>query len=104
MIADKSPLDRIGPRSYLQNTSQTLRISGDQQRDHLGCFFSTLSWTDSQVLALHFAEGLSPWEIHVVLDIPLSDVHCRILRLRIYARQSLQASGNGAPQYLKLRS
>ena len=49
-------------------------------------FSQTSTWTDRQVLALHFAERLSAWEIHVVLNLSMSDVLCRIQRLRRIAQ------------------
>jgi DNA-directed RNA polymerase specialized sigma24 family protein len=92
MIADTSPLGHIGPQSLPTNKQGNLRLNTDQQNDRLGTFFANLTWTDRQVLALHFAERLSPWEIHVVLNMSMSDVLCRIQRLRKIARESIQAS------------
>ena len=103
MIADTSPLGRIGPPSLPTAPSGTLRLSPDQRNDRLGSFFSTLSWTDRQVLALHFAERLSPWEIHVVMNMSMSDVLCRIQRLQRIARKSLQPTIGSAPPKLSLQ-
>jgi DNA-directed RNA polymerase specialized sigma subunit len=96
MIADTTPLGRIGPKSTLNRANTpTLRLQNDHQPDRLGTFFSNLSWTDRQILALHFAERLSTWEIHVVLNMSMSDVLCRIHRLRKLARASIEASRGG---------
>ena len=103
MIADTSPLGRIGPPSLPNVPSCSLRLSPDQRDDRLGSFFSTLSWTDRKVLALHFAERLSPWEIHVVMNMSMSDVLCRIQRLQQIARKSLQTTTNSAPTKLMLK-
>ncbi len=103
MIADTSPLGRIGPKSMPSKKKQSLQLQTDQYDDKLGTFFSTLSWTDRQVLALHFAERLSPWEIHVVLNMSMSDVLCRIQHLRKIARQSIRASQRGASPSLSLK-
>jgi hypothetical protein len=103
MIADTTPLGHIGPKSLPTNKSDNLRLQTDQHTDRLGKFFSNLSWTDRQVLALHFAERLSPWEIHVVLNMSMSDVLCRIQCLRKIARQSMIASRGGSPAKLSLK-
>ena len=103
MIADTSPLGHIGPHSLPQTTSNTLRLQTDQHDDKLGSFFSNLSWTDRQILALHFAERLSAWEIHVVMSMSMSDVLCRIQRLRKIARDSIQSSKCGPSQRLSLK-
>ena len=103
MIADTSPIGRIGPKSMPLKNKQSLKLQTDQYNDRLGTFFSTLSWTDRQVLALHFAERLSPWEIHVVLNMSMSDVLCRIQHLRKVARNSIQASRRGAKPSLSLK-
>ncbi|MDP6541636.1 MAG: hypothetical protein QF444_05805 [Phycisphaerales bacterium] len=96
MIADTSPLGRIGPPTLKTGSNKPdLHLRNDQQPDRLGTFFSNLSWTDRQILALHFAERLSPWEIHVVLNMSMSDVLCRIQRLRRLARNSIEASRGG---------
>jgi hypothetical protein len=96
MIADTAPLDRIGPKS-IENRVNTpaLRLQTDLQPDRLGTFFSNLSWTDRQILALHFAERLSTWEIHVVLNMSMSVVLCRIQRLRKLARASIEVGRGG---------
>ena len=99
MIADTSPLGHIGPQSLPKNKSEKLRLNTDQFDDKLGSFFSNLNWTDRQILALHFAERLSAWEIHVVMSMSMSDVLCRIQRLRKIARESIQASRNSAPRF-----
>ncbi|MGY8752824.1 MAG: hypothetical protein ACKVIO_02910 [Phycisphaerales bacterium] len=99
MIADTSPIGHIGPKSLPTNKTNKLRLQTDQINDKLGTFFSNMSWTDRQVLALHFAERLSPWEIHVVLNMSMSDVLCRIQNLRKIARQSMRGSrGCSAPK------
>ena len=103
MIADTSPLGRIGPPSLPPVPSSSLRLLPDQRNDRLGSFFSTLSWTDRQVLALHFAERLSPWEIHVVMNMSMSDVLCRIQRLQQIARKSLQPTVDSEPPKLSLQ-
>jgi hypothetical protein len=103
MIADTSPLGHIGPPSLPTNKVQNLRLQTDQYDDGLGTFFSNLSWTDRQVLALHFAERLSPWEIHVVLNMSMSDVLCRVQRLRKIARESIQASRGRSSESLTLK-
>ena len=103
MIADTSPLGHIGPPSLPTNNTIPFRLQTDQYDDRLGTFFSNLSWTDRQVLALHFAERLSPWEIHVVLNMSMSDVLCRVQRLRKIARESMQASQRGASSQLSLK-
>ena len=103
MIADTSPLGHIGPQSLPTNKVINLRLQTDQFTDRLGSFFSNLSWTDRQVLALHFAERLSPWEIHVVLNMSMSDVLCRIQHLRKIARQSIHASRGGSSKRLSLK-
>ncbi len=103
MIADTSPLGHIGPTSLPTNKTNNIRLQTDQYNDRLGTFFSSLSWTDRQVLALHFAERLSPWEIHVVLSMSMSDVLCRIQRLRKIARESIQASQRGDSPQLSLK-
>jgi len=90
MIADTSPICRIGPASLANKSATRLKLQPDDARDQLGSFFSTLSWTDRQILALHFAERLSPWEIHITLSLSMSDVLCRIQRLKRIARQSMQ--------------
>ena len=96
MIADTAPLGRIGPKS-ISDTAQPplLRLKTDAKSDRLGTFFSNLSWTDRQILALHFAERLSSWEIHVALNMSMSDVLCRIQRLRKLARASIEAGRGG---------
>ncbi|MDP7005285.1 MAG: hypothetical protein QF718_03645 [Phycisphaerales bacterium] len=96
MIADTSPLGHIGPPSLPTNKQNNLKLQTDQHDDRLCSFFSNLSWTDRQILALHFAERLSPWEIHVVMSMSMSDVLCRIQRLRAIARQSMQAARRGS--------
>ncbi|HJN72200.1 MAG: hypothetical protein HOC93_05510 [Phycisphaerae bacterium] len=97
MIADTAPLGRIGPKSIPKKAdAPALRLQNNQQPDRLGTFFSNLSWTDRQILALHFAERLSAWEIHVVLNMSMSDVLCRVQRLRKLARVSIEASRGGA--------
>ncbi|MBC8203755.1 MAG: hypothetical protein H8E91_07995 [Planctomycetes bacterium] len=100
MIADTAPLGPIGPKSISQRTNTpALRLQTDHQPDRLGTFFSNLSWTDRQILALHFAERLSSWEIHVVLNMSMSDVLCRVQRLRKLARASIEAGrGGGIPK------
>ncbi|HIA72131.1 MAG TPA: hypothetical protein EYO01_05500 [Phycisphaerales bacterium] len=103
MIADTSPLGHIGPKSLPTNKENNLRLQTDQFTDRLGSFFSNLSWTDRQVLALHFAERLSPWEIHVVLNMSMSDVLCRIQHLRKIARQSIHASRGDSSTRLSLK-
>ena len=103
MIADTSPLDHIGPKSLPTNRTNDLKLHTDQHDDKLGSFFSTLSWTDRQILALHFAERLSAWEIHVVMSMSMSDVLCRIQRLRKIARDSIQASRRSSAQRLSLK-
>ena len=102
MIADTSPLGRIGPQSLKKRPISSLRLQPDQRHDRLNSFFSTLSWTDRQVLALHFAERLSPWEIHVVLNLSMSDVLCRIQRLQQVARKSLQSQMESTPPNLSI--
>jgi hypothetical protein len=102
MIADTSPLGHIGPSSLPSTKKNNLRLQTDQYDDKLGKFFSNLSWTDRQILALHFAERLSAWEIHVVMSMSMSDVLCRIQRLRKIARDSIQASRRG-PSRLSLK-
>ena len=104
MIADTSPLGRIGPPSLHTQPSTSLRLNPDQRNDRLNSFFSTLSWTDRQVLALHFAERLSPWEIHIVLNMSMSDVLCRIQRLQQIARKSLQSQVDTTPPHLSISS
>ena len=103
MIADTSPLGHIGPKSLPQTKSSHLRLQTDQFDDKLGSFFSTLSWTDRQILALHFAERLSTWEIHVVMSMSMSDVLCRIQRLRKIARDSMQSTQRGTVPRLSLK-
>ncbi|MBC8200783.1 MAG: hypothetical protein H8E86_01955 [Planctomycetes bacterium] len=103
MIADISPLGHIGPSSLPTTKTRNLRLQTDQYDDRLGIFFSNLSWTDRQVLALHFAERLSPWEIHVVLNMSMSDVLCRVHRLRKLARASIQASRGSSLESLTLK-
>jgi|GEM_PF-2145530 hypothetical protein len=103
MIADTSPLGHIGPNRLPQSKKNNLRLKTDQYDDQLGSFFSTLSWTDRQILALHFAERLSPWEIHIVMSMSMSDVLCRIQRLRKIARDSIQASKRIASPRLSLK-
>ncbi len=96
MIADTAPLGRIGPNTISNRAkSPALRLQTDNQPDRLGTFFSNLSWTDRQILALHFAERLSTWEIHVVLNLSMSDVLCRIQRLRKLARASIESGRGG---------
>ena len=96
MIADTSPLGRIGPTKIPTRANRpALRLQTDQQPDRLGTFFSNLSWTDRQILALRFAEHLSAWEIHVALNMPMSDVLCRIQRLRKLALASIESSRGG---------
>ncbi|MEE2912294.1 MAG: hypothetical protein VX436_00655 [Planctomycetota bacterium] len=102
MIADTSPLGRIGPHSLNKTETAPLHLQPDQRNDRLNSFFSTLSWTDRQVLALHFAEHLSPWEIHVVLNMSMSDVLCRIQRLQQIARKSLQLQMKISPPKLTI--
>ncbi len=103
MIADTSPLGHIGPQSLPTNSSNHLRLQSDQHDDKLGSFFSNLSWTDRQILALHFAERLSAWEIHVVMNMSMSDVLCRIQRLRKIARDSIQSSKQKSHQRFSLK-
>ncbi|MDG1137160.1 MAG: hypothetical protein P8N28_02770 [Phycisphaerales bacterium] len=103
MIADTSPIGHIGPKSLPTNKTNNLRLQTDQFNDKLGTFFSNLSWTDRQVLALHFAERLSPWEIHVVLNMSMSDVLCRIQNLQKIARQSMRASRRPTTPELSLK-
>ena len=106
MIADTSPLGHIGPNSLPKNSQEStnyLRLQPDHRNDRLGSFFSTLSWTDRQVLALHFAERLSAWEIHVVMNMSMSDVLCRIQRLRKIARDSIQSSKHRGSPRLSLK-
>ncbi|MBT4530474.1 MAG: hypothetical protein HOC27_04660 [Phycisphaerae bacterium] len=103
MIADTSPLGHIGPQSLPQSKQQNLRLQTDQHNDRLCSFFSNLNWTDRQILALHFAERLSAWEIHVVMNMSMSDVLCRIQRLRKIARESIQASSQGTSPRLSLK-
>ena len=103
MIADTSPLGHIGPSSLPQNKTNNLRLQTDQFNDKLGFFFSNLSWTDRQILALHFAERLSPWEIHVVMSMSMSDVLCRIHRLQKIARDSIQSSRRSSNPRLSLK-
>jgi hypothetical protein len=52
---------------------------------------------------LHFAERLSPWEIHVVLNMSMSDVLCRIQNLQKIARQSMRASRRPSTPELSLK-
>ena len=103
MIADTSPLGHIGPSSLPTKKPDTLRLQTDQFDDKLGSFFSTLSWTDRQILALHFAQKLSNWEIHVVMNMSMSDVLCRIQRLRKIARDSIQLSKRKAAPRFSLK-
>ena len=103
MIADTSPLGRIGPHSLPKIPSGFLQLLPDERNDRLDNFFSTLSWTDRQVLALHFAERLSPWEIHVVMSMSMSDVLCRIQHLQQIARKSLQQTRGAEPTNLSLQ-
>ncbi len=103
MIADTSPLGHIGPQSLPPKKTNTLRLQSDQYDDRLGSFFSNLNWTDRQILALHFAERLSAWEIHVVMNMSMSDVLCRIQRLRKIARDSIQDSRRKASPRLSLK-
>ena len=103
MIADTAPLGRIGPQSVNKKSNEpSLRLQRDQQPDRLGTFFSSLSWTDRQILALHFAERLSAWEIHVALNMSMSDVLCRVQRLRKLARTSIEAGRGGCAAKLSL--
>jgi hypothetical protein len=96
MIADITPLGRIGPKSLPKRANPpALRLQANHKTDRLGTFFSNLSWSDRQILALHFAERLSTWEIHVVLNMSMSDVLCRIQRLRQLARASIEAGRGG---------
>ncbi len=91
MNADHTPLGRIGPPSLPKKDNVApLKLQPDNKDDRLGSFFSGLNWTDRQILALHFAERLSPWEIHVVLNLSMSDVLCRIQRLKRIARKSME--------------
>ena len=104
MIADTAPLGRIGPSSLPTGSPKPkLRLQDDQRVDRLGTFFSNLSWTDRQILALHFAERLSPWEIHVVLNMSMSDVLCRIQRLQRLARASIEAGRGGRTPTLQVQ-
>ena len=103
MIADTSPLGHIGPPSLPTNNTIPFRLQTDQYDDRLGTFFSNLSWTDRQVLALHFAERLSPWEIHVVMNLSMSDVLCKIQHLKKIARQSMAAGRRGSSPKLSLK-
>jgi hypothetical protein len=103
MIADTSPLGHIGPSSLPKNKTNNLRLQTDQFNDRLGSFFSNLSWTDRQILALHFAERLTPWEIHVVMSMSMSDVLCRIHRLQKIARDSIQSSRHNSAPRLSLK-
>ena len=103
MIADTSPLGHIGPQALPPSKPNPLRLHADQYDDKLGSFFSNLTWTDRQVLALHFAERLSAWEIHVVMNMSMSDVLCRIQRLRKIARDSIQSSRRSESPRLLLK-
>jgi len=103
MIADTSPIGRIGPKSSKAKNTPNLKLNVEGCNDKLGTFFSNLSWTDRQILAMHFAERLTPWEIHVVLSMSMSDVLCRIQRLKQIARQSMQAARLGSPPKLSLK-
>ncbi|MDP6600858.1 MAG: hypothetical protein QGH76_01030 [Phycisphaerales bacterium] len=87
MIADFSP---DGPISSQQDAdNHRLRFHRDPGTDPLAVFFGGLSKQDRQILALHFAEQLNAYEIHVILRMPLGEVLCRIQRLRRLAQQSL---------------
>ena len=90
MIADFAPQ---GPPPPPASAPMGLRFHPDPGTDRLARFFSGLCNSDRQVLALHFAEQLSPYEIHIIMQLPLSDVLCTIQRLRQRAHQSLQARG-----------
>ena len=57
MIADTTPIGRIGPDFLPKENPPTLKLQPDRRNDKLGMFFSNLSWTDRQILALHFAEN-----------------------------------------------
>ena len=104
MIADTSPIGHIGPRTLPpKNKTNNHRLQTDQHNDRLGSFFSNLSWTDRQILALHFAERLSPWEIHVVMSMSMSDVLCRIQRLQKIARDSIQSARRDSTQRFSLK-
>ena len=103
MIADISPIGRIGPDSLPKENPPKLKLQPDRRNDKLGMFFSNLSWTDRQILALHFAEKLSPWEIHVVMNLSMSDVLCKIQHLKKIARQSMAAGRRGSPPKLSLK-
>ncbi|MDP7008003.1 MAG: hypothetical protein QGI78_00355 [Phycisphaerales bacterium] len=104
MIADTSPIGRIGPPSLPQRAQEPqLRLQRDLQPDRLRTFFSNLSWTDRQILALHFAEKLSAWDIHVALNMSMTDVLCRIQRLRKLALASIQAGRGRCNASLSMR-
>jgi len=104
MIADTSPIGRIGPASLAKKQAPGLKLHPNNESDQLRSFFSTLTWTDRQILALHFAERLSPWEIHITLNLSMSDVLCRIQRLKKIARQSMQYTKIHSSANLSLKS
>ena len=101
MNADHTPLGRIGPPSLPKKKNESpLKLQPDTKEDKLSSFFSGLNWTDRQILAMHFAEKLSPWEIHVILNLSMSDVLCRIQRLKRIARKSMGlARASGRSQF-----
>ena len=104
MNADHTPLGRIGPPSLPKKESEShLKLQPDTKDDKLGSFFSGLNWTDRQILAMHFAEKLSPWEIHVVLSLSMSDVLCRIQRLKRIARKSMALARASDKSHFTLR-
>ncbi len=104
MNADHTPLGRIGPSSLPKKENEShLKLQPDTKEDKLGSFFSGLNWTDRQILAMHFAEKLSPWEIHVVLNLSMSDVLCRIQRLKRIARKSMGLARASGKSHFTLR-
>lgn len=104
MNADHAPLGRIGPPSLPKKENESnLKLQSDTKEDNLGSFFSGLNWTDRQILAMHFAEKLSPWEIHVILNLSMSDVLCRIQRLKRIARKSMELARASGKTHFSLR-
>ena len=79
------------------------KFESNKIEDDLKKFFTNLNWTDRQILAMHFAERLSPWEIHVVLNLTMSDVLCRIHRLKQIARKSIDVSRTSHRTSFKFR-
>ena len=104
MNADHTPLGHIGPPSLPKKKNEShLKLQPDTKEDKLGSFFSGLNWTDRQILAMHFAEKLSPWEIHVILNLSMSDVLCRIQRLKRIARESMKLARASRKTHFSLR-